>query len=101
MSAIVECEIFQKGELYISNVHTHIDGEEVSLGTIKSDKIRIQYNTKNKQFTVIFVYGALRLVECSVDYIYAYNITKDNKISLPSYDAEWPYDNIHIDMLEE
>lgn len=97
----IKCEIYQHGELYNCGVYAYVDDEEVCLGAIRCDKVKIKYNTNSERFVVSFTFGGMRLVESSVDKIYLYDLEKDNRISLPDIDAEWPYDSIHMEMKEE
>lgn len=98
---IVRCEIYQCGELYNCRVYIGTDlKDDIALGCIRCDKIKITYNTVKKKFVVRFIYGGMRLVESDVNKISIYNLEEKNNISLPDYEAEWPYDDIEIDMKE-
>ena len=97
----IKCEIYQHGELYNCRVYVYEGDDDISLGCIRCDKVKITYNTNRKLFTVNFIYGQMRLVETHVGHIYCYDLTKNHKIQLPSYDIEWPYDNIVLEMAEE
>jgi hypothetical protein len=101
-SSDVKCEIWQKEQLYNCRVFI---GEEfkddVALGNIRCDKIRISYNTNRKKFLIRFVFGGMRLVESYVDKIFIYELEKENNITFPDIDAEWPYENMHVEMKED
>ena len=96
------CDIFQHGELYNCGVFIDLkEGEPVTLGAIRCDKVKINYNKTREKFSVVFIYGGTRLVESYVDKVYIHDLEKENRIQLPSYDAEWPYDDIEIYYKEE
>ena len=97
------CDIFQHGELYNCGIFIDLkDGHEpVTFGVVRADKVKINYNTNKKAFTVAFINGGTRNVECSVSKVYIHDLEKENRIQLPSYDAEWPYDDIEIYYKEE
>lgn len=98
---LMKCSIYQHGELYNCEVCLVIDNEEFGLIAVRADKVKVNYNTKNKMFTVAFFYGAMRVSEASVNKVYIYDLEENNKVQLPSYDAEWPYDDVWIEMKEE
>ena len=102
MDMTVKCEIWQKEKLYNCRVYIGTDlKDDISLGNIRCDKIRIGYNTKRKKFLVKFVFGGMRLIESEVDKIHIYEMEAENDITLPEIDAEWPYDDIEIEMKED
>ena len=100
---LMECEIYQHGELYNSRVYMDRGSEKdnVSFGCIRSDKVNITWNTKKKIFTVRFVFNGIRLVECEVNKIYIYDLEENNRISFPDIDVEWPYEDVIIEMAEK
>ena len=96
-----ELEVFQHDKLY--NCRVYLDGEgmkDLTYVCIRCDKIKITYNTSKKRFVVRFNNGGIRTAECDVDKIYLYDLQEDNNVQLPDIDAEWPYDDIVIDMAE-
>ena len=102
MTDEIKCEIFQKGELYDCKVYigNDLDGGHAYV-CIRVDKIKITYNTSRKIFIMKFLVGGRVVTEAYVDKIYIYDMEKDNNIRFPEIDAEWPYENIIIEMKED
>lgn len=99
---VMKCSIYQHGELYNCDVCLDFgEANDIRMIAVRADKVKVNYNTKNKMFTVAFFYGAMRVAEASVNKVYIYDLEENNKIQLPSYDAEWPYDDVWIEMKEE
>lgn len=93
-----KCCVYQHGDLYNCEVCIDIEKEEeIRMIAVRADKIKINYNTNQKMFTIQFFYSAMRVAECSVNKVFLYDLTKDNKVQLPSLDVEWPYDDIYVD----
>ena len=100
--ASIICSIYQHGKLYKCEVCANAgDIRDLGLLYVFADKIDIKYNTKNKNFTVTFYSEKIRVSEAHANKIYIYDLEEDNKVQLPSYDGEWPYDDIFVEMKEE
>ena len=98
----MSCEIFQHGDLYNCGVYIDVgEGEPLTFGVIRADKIKINYNSNRGLFGVIFFNGSFRIAECYVKRVCVNDLEKMNKIQLPSYEAEWPYDDLEIYYKEE
>ena len=102
MTDEINCEIFQKGELYDCKVYigSDMDGGHAYV-CIRVDKVKITYNTSRKLFVMKFLLGGRVVAEAYVDKINIYDMEKENNIKFPDIDVEWPYENITIEMKED
>ena len=96
----MKLDVYQHDELYNCRVYSSNDDDNMHVN-IRSDKVKIIYNTSKERFVVKFLNGGRQIAEADVDWIYLYDIKKENRISFPEIESVWPYERVIIDMADE